>query len=66
MNFHIGSLRHDGQIPFRLTPIMTAVTDYKQELRLQVESESESKSESESESAARARERERGRGSAAG
>jgi len=37
MNFHIGSLRHDGQIPFRLTPIMTAVTDYKQELRLQVE-----------------------------
>lgn len=36
MNFHIGSLRSDTQIPFRITPIMTAVTEYKQELRLQV------------------------------
>nr|ALD47956.1 adaptor protein complex 4 subunit mu [Isochrysis galbana] len=37
MNFHIGSLRSDTQIPFRITPIMTAVTEYKQELRLQVD-----------------------------
>jgi AP-4 complex subunit mu-1 len=37
MNFHIGSLRSEAQIPFRLTPIMSAVSDYKQELRLQVE-----------------------------
>jgi AP-4 complex subunit mu-1 len=36
MNFHIGSLRSDSQIPFRITPIMMAVTEYKQELRLQV------------------------------
>mmetsp|Transcript_1485 Transcript_1485/g.4807 ORF Transcript_1485/g.4807 Transcript_1485/m.4807 type:complete len:282 (+) Transcript_1485:601-1446(+) len=37
MNFHIGSLRSESQIPFRLTPILTAVTEYKQELRLQVD-----------------------------
>jgi len=36
MNFHIGSLRHEGQIPFRITPTLSPLTDYKQELRLQV------------------------------
>ena len=36
MNFHLGSLRHEGQIPFRITPALTAISDYKQELRLQV------------------------------
>jgi len=39
MNFHIGSLRHEGQIPFRITPVMTSISDYKQELRLQVNAE---------------------------
>jgi len=37
MNFHLGSLRHEGQIPFRITPALTAISDYKQELRLQVD-----------------------------
>lgn len=36
MNFHIGSLRHEGQIPFRVQPVVSPVSDYKQELRLQV------------------------------
>jgi len=39
MNFHIGSLRHEGQIPFRITPVLQPLTDYKQELRLQVHAE---------------------------
>jgi len=39
MNFHIGSLRHEGQIPFRVTPMLTALTEYKQEFRLQVRAE---------------------------
>jgi len=39
MNFHIGSLRHEGQIPFRIMPVLSAVSDYKQELRLQVRAE---------------------------
>mmetsp|Transcript_24981 Transcript_24981/g.42707 ORF Transcript_24981/g.42707 Transcript_24981/m.42707 type:complete len:232 (-) Transcript_24981:72-767(-) len=39
MNFHIGSLRHEGQIPFRVTPIISALTEYKQEVRLQVRAE---------------------------
>ena len=39
MNFHIGALRHEGQIPFRVMPTLAAVTDYKQELRLQIRAE---------------------------
>ena len=39
MNFHIGSLRHEGQIPFRVTPTLQAVSEYKQELRLQIRAE---------------------------
>jgi len=39
MNFHIGSLRHNGQIPFTVMPMLTALTEYKQELRLQVKAE---------------------------
>ena len=39
MNFHIGSLRHEGQIPFRVTPMLSAFTEYKQELRLQIRAE---------------------------
>jgi len=39
MNFHIGNLRHEGQIPFRVTPTLTPVTDYKHELRLQAHAE---------------------------
>ena len=39
MNFHIGSLRHEGQIPFRVTPMLSAVSEYKQELRLQIRAE---------------------------
>jgi len=39
MNFHIGSLRHEGQIPFRVTPVLSPISDYKQELRLQVRAE---------------------------
>ena len=27
MNFHIGSLRHEGQIPFRVTPALSALTE---------------------------------------
>ena len=26
MNFHIGSLRHEGQIPFRVTPMLSAIS----------------------------------------
>jgi AP-4 complex subunit mu-1 len=37
MNFHLGSLRHEGQIPFRVTPALSPISDYKQELRLQVD-----------------------------
>lgn len=36
MNFHIGSLRHEGQIPFRVTPVLTPLSEYKYELRLQI------------------------------
>ena len=36
MNFHIGSLRHEGQIPFRVMPMLSAISEYKQELRLQI------------------------------
>ena len=39
MNFHIGSMRHEGQIPFRVIPMLTALSEYKQELRLQVRAE---------------------------
>jgi len=39
MNFHIGSMRHEGQIPFRVIPMLSAVSEYKQELRLQVRAE---------------------------
>ena len=39
MNFHIGSLRHEGQIPFRVTPMLSAISEYKQELRLQIRAE---------------------------
>jgi AP-4 complex subunit mu-1 len=39
MNFHIGALRHEGQIPFRITPTISPLTEYKQELRLQVHAE---------------------------
>ena len=39
MNFHIGSLRHEGQIPFRVSPMLSAVSEYKQELRLQIRAE---------------------------
>jgi len=39
MNFHIGSLRHEGQIPFRVTPMLSALSEYKQELRLQIRAE---------------------------
>jgi AP-4 complex subunit mu-1 len=39
MNFHVGSLRHEGQIPFRVTPMLSAVSEYKQELRLQIRAE---------------------------
>ena len=28
MNFHIGSLRHEGQIPFRVTPMLSAISEY--------------------------------------
>jgi len=39
MNFHIGALRHEGQIPFRVMPTLAAVSEYKQELRLQIRAE---------------------------
>ena len=39
MNFHVGSLRHEGQIPFRISPTLSPISDYKQELRLQVHAE---------------------------
>ena len=39
MNFHIGSLRHEGQIPFRVIPVLTSLSEYKLELRLQVRAE---------------------------
>ena len=39
MNFHIGALRHEGQIPFRVMPHLSAVSEYKQELRLQIRAE---------------------------
>lgn len=39
MNFHIGSLRHEGQIPFRVTPTLTPISEYKHEMRLQVNAE---------------------------
>jgi len=39
MNFHIGSMRHEGQIPFRVQPMLTALSEYKQELRLQIRAE---------------------------
>jgi AP-4 complex subunit mu-1 len=39
MNFHIGALRHEGQIPFRITPMLTPLSEYKQELRLQIRAE---------------------------
>ena len=31
--------RHEGQIPFRVTPMLSAVSEYKQELRLQIRAE---------------------------
>ena len=27
MNFHIGALRHEGQIPFRVTPMLSKVSE---------------------------------------
>jgi AP-4 complex subunit mu-1 len=39
MNFHIGSMRSESQIPFRISPMLSALSEYKQELRLQIRAE---------------------------